>query len=101
MYRIVSEGKVVALCDEPRYVRKKVESGAYIQCDEADAEAVAVSGNLFSLKGKTPIEDRPEAMISKVDGGEFLFSNYVDKMNFSEENSTIEDALCEMDSGEY
>ena len=100
MYKIVSNGEIIALCDKPRYVKKKVDSGAYIQCSESEAEAIAISGNLYNLPGNNKIENAPEVNILTVDSGEILFSGYVDKQSFLNEISSIEDALCEIDSGE-
>ena len=100
MYRIVSDGEIISLCDKPRFVKKKATSGCYIVCSKEDAEAVAVNGKLYNLPGKNNITDRPEVSIDEVDGGEFLFSDYVEKRVFSLQISSLEDALCEIDQGE-
>mgnify|MGYP006873033148 FL=1 len=93
----MSEGKVIAIFDQPRYVRKKPQTGAYIQCKEVDAEALVVNNEFYNLKGKTIIPDRPEVSITLVDGGEYLFSEYINKNTYQADMASIEDALCEID----
>lgn len=93
MKEIIANGEIIALVDEPRYVRLKEASGAYIQCSEEDAEAVAVSGTLYNLPGNTNIKHivingeeteevtAPEAYVREVDGGEVTFQNRVNIEN--------------------
>lgn len=99
MYRIISGGKVIALCDAPRYVKVKKESGAFIQCDKDEAEGVAVAGEVYNLEGRATIENAPEAQISVVDGGLMVFDGYVDKNKYASEMTALENALCEIDAG--
>ena len=99
MYRVTCGSEIIALCDKPRFVRKKIESGAYIQCREDEADGVAVAGEVYNLQGKTRIEGAPEAQIVEVDGGIELFAGYVDKNQYTSEISALENALCEMDAG--
>ena len=98
MYRIVSEGKIVSLCENLRYVKRKQSTRAYIQCNEEEAEAIAVRGTLYNIQGKTDTPDIPIAEITVVDNGEFVFNNYVDRYNFDDKITAIEDAMCEMDA---
>ncbi|MBQ7609096.1 MAG: hypothetical protein IJU76_14195 [Desulfovibrionaceae bacterium] len=100
MYQIVSNGEVVALCDKPRYVRVKPQSGAYIETDAEHAEALAVNGVLYSLPDKTPIGDAPVAFVSSVDGGNFVFDNYVPASKYAASIAALEDAMCEIDTVE-
>ena len=99
MYRITCGSGIIALCDEPRFVRKKKGSGAFVQCSKDEADGVAVAGEVYNLQGKTTIEDAPEVQITKVDGGIELFAGYVDKNKYNSEISALENALCEMDAG--
>lgn len=99
MYRIISGGKVIALCDAPRYVKVKKESGAFIQCDKDEAEGVAVAGEVYNLEGQTTIKDAPDVQITEVDGGLMVFDGYVDKNKYTAEMSALENALCEIDAG--
>ncbi len=44
MYEVISESKRVALCEEPRYIKVKPESGCYIQAEADEAEGIAING---------------------------------------------------------
>lgn len=97
MYRIVSEGGVVSLCDEPRYVRRKPSTGAWIRTDEENAEAVAVRGTLYSLPGKPVVDGAPVASIMQLDGGEILHMATVEQNTLATETvPEIEDAVAEL-----
>ena len=100
MYRIMSKGQIVALVDEPRYVRCKASTGAWIQCDSDEAEALAVAGTLFSLTGKVAIPDTDVATVMQVDGSEYVFNNYVDNIRYDVSMESIETALCELEMQE-
>ena len=99
MYRVISEGKVVSLCDEPHYV-KKSKNGSWITCKESEAEAIVACSELYNLPGQSHVADRPEATIDVVDGGEFIFKNYINLDSYRNEIETLEDALCEIDKGD-
>lgn len=101
MYRIVSGGKVVALCDEPRYVLKKASTGVYIRTDAEHAEGVVVGGIVYSIEGRPAIEEAAVASVIQTDGAEFVFANYVPLRQYSADLAAIEDALCEMDAAEF
>lgn len=88
MYKIISDGKVIALCDEPRYIHKNEESGAYVRVLREDAQGIAVLGEPYNLPGHTEITrvvlkdektgemetvTAPEAYAVEVDGGEIAF----------------------------
>lgn len=95
MRAIISEGRLIALCEEPRYVKLNTESGAYVQTTEKDAEGIAVSGEVYNLPGGTAIPERPEALIDERDAAEYVFGN---RVRIEENEAAIvdaEDALCE------
>lgn len=94
MYKVVSEGRLVAICEEPRYVMKKPATGAWIEADAEHAEALAVKGELFGFNGHE-VEGRPGAILLKADTAEWVVDHYAQK----EAIAALEDALCEMDSG--
>lgn len=55
MYKIVENGEIVDLIDEPRYIRLKEETGAFIQTDEEHAQGIAVRNDPFNLAGHIEI----------------------------------------------
>lgn len=103
MFAIMSNGALVSLCEQPRYV-KQSETGVYIEATAAEAIGVSVNGNLYNINGGNNIPDAPEATIAERDGSEFVFKNRARiEKNEAETGAaiiSIEDALCEMDTAE-
>jgi len=100
MYKIISMGKVLALCDKPRFVRKKALTGAWVVTDEETAEAVAVRGTVYALEGKPAVRGAQLAKIVPVEGGEFLFDEVGQRVKISDHKAdlaALEDAMCELD----
>lgn len=88
MHKIISNGEIIALCDVPRYIRRKAETGAYVEATAEDAQGIAVMGAPYNLPGhdeitSTQLADEetgetetviaPEAYAVEVDGGEIAF----------------------------
>ncbi len=89
MYKIVTDEGVIALCDEPWYVRKKTESGAWIHCGEDEAEMLSVNGTLYSLD---------EVIVAPQETGTVVFEH---ALKINEQGVAIvgiEDSVCELDS---
>ena len=93
MYEIINKenGQRIAFCEQPRLVKIKEQSGAFIQCSRNEAEGVAVNGEVYSLGGK--LTGRPEAYIHEIDGGKFM--SEVSK--HTQDLLNIKAALCELD----
>ena len=89
MYQIVKEGQLVALCDEPRYVLRKPETGVYIQTSAETADGVAVAGNVFPIT---------EVSIRKVDVGAVLFEGSTKIRQYGADIAAFEDVLCSIDA---
>lgn len=102
MYAILSGGKLLALCEKPRYVRMNEQTGAYVEADSEGATGIAVGGEVYNLPGGTAIQDAPEALVVKRDEAEFIFQTKAHIVKVEETTGTaivgIEEALCEMDS---
>ena len=90
MYVIVSNSNIVALCDKPCYVKVKPQSGALIETDAEQAEAVSVKGTLYSLPNKPPFKDAPQATVSLVDGATFMFDNFIPASQHAEDIAALE-----------
>lgn len=89
MYRIVTDEGIIALCDEPWYVRMNPESGAWIHCDENEAEMLSVNGTLYSLD---------ETAVIPQETGTIVFEH---ALKIDEQGNAIvgiEDSLCEIDT---
>lgn len=89
IYRIVTEEGVIALCDEPWYVRKNPDSGAWVHCDKNDAEMLSVNGTLYSL-------DEAQAVPQEI--GAVVFDHALKITEQGVAITGIEDSLCEIDS---
>lgn len=73
MFKIVSAGKIVALCDNPRYIARNQDTGTLVEATAENAIGVSVAGTLYNLNGGSEIPDVPEAVVSEVEGGEMVF----------------------------
>lgn len=74
MFKIISAGKIVALCDSPRYIARNPDTGTLVKATAESAIGVAVAGKLYNLNGGSDIPEAPEAVIAEVEGGELIFS---------------------------
>ena len=98
MHRIVSDGKLLAVCEKPRFVKKKESTGVWIQTDAKDAEAVAIAGELYGF-GDHEVEGRPKAVVFEMDGGSWISDNYVQDGDYKAAIAALETALCDIDAG--
>ena len=86
MYKLIRNNQVIALVDEPRYVKQKASSGAWIKCPRGEADGIAVGGQVYGLGEVYPVA---------VDNGEYLLElgGKVDEAN--EVNSIVFVTLAE------
>lgn len=102
MYAIISGGVLAALCEEPRYVRKKAETGVYVETTAEKAEAVAVNGTLYNIGGGDAVPGAPQAVVRQESAGEYIFRNGARIEENREDADTafiaVEDAVCELDA---
>lgn len=71
MYEIRKDGDVLALTEQPNYIRLHAE-GFYALCGEAEAQGIAVNGTAYNLYGREPMEGCEEVMLLAADAGEIL-----------------------------
>lgn len=72
MYKLIQDGSVLGLVDEPRYV--KLKDGVFIQCPMEEADGVAFNSTFYrfsfkEMEGYDPIDVQP------VDSGEYILSH--------------------------
>ena len=93
MYEVISKdsGQRIALCEQPHYIRLNPNSGAFVQCNAAQAEGIAADGTAYSLDGK--LKGRPEVKLCKLDAGAIM--SLAEKQD--SEILKIKAALCELD----
>ena len=94
MYQITdTERGVIGYCDEPRYIKIKPSSGAYIPVTEAEAEGIAFLGTPYNLHNKPPIKEGLRTVIvNEKDGGEIMLGEIKDM------EGRTGDVLCDMDA---
>ena len=96
MFQITVDNKIFYTSTAPNYVKKKLESGAWIKSTKDDAEAVAVLGEIYNLPNKMPIENKSVAIIKEIDGGTIIF----EVSNKTKDNALkvvdIQEALCDL-----
>ncbi len=102
MYAIVCGGDVIALCDKPRYIKVKEDTGVFVEASPEEAAGVAAGGEPYNLPGGAAIPGRPEAAVVEQDAGEVVFRNRMKIAQNDEATGTaiieVESALCEIDS---
>lgn len=105
MYKIMSGGEVIALCESPTYIRLKHSTGCYVKASRGNAEGIAVAGTPYNLPGHVMKPELAEAYPVEVDAGEQILFQVGDfegrtgdvlcELDASIEE--IKDALCEID----
>lgn len=102
MYAILSNGRLVALCDKPRYVKIKKETGVFVETSKEDAIAVAVNGTLYNINGGDAIAGADQAVIREENAGEFIFGEHMRVTKNKEDADTafiaVEGVVCELDT---
>ena len=97
LYAIVSNGELLELCEEPRYIRLNPKTNTFVQCSEEDAEGVAAGGEAYNFDGSNAFEGKPVAYINKVDGARYTFESHK-RIGETEKNvNDVETSVCELD----
>ena len=118
MYEILgADNNVIGYADEPRYIRLKPTSGAFVPCKREDAQGIALKGTPYNLSGHdeiiiTVFEDEeekrvpaPEVFVREIESGDVVLQeidNSEAKMgevlcDMDIDLEDIKEALCEID----
>ena len=94
MYQITDTvSGVIGYCDEPRYIKIKPSSGAFIPTTKEEAEGIAFLGVPYNIYNKPPMKQGLKTVIiTTKDNGEILLG----EINSVEEYTG--NALCELDT---
>lgn len=91
MYRIKKGDQLLALVEEPIYVRKQ-GNGCFGLCDLAEAQGIALNGTVYHLEGAPALEDAEDVSTEYVDNGVLLFEK-ADKAEVDAITAAIEKGL--------
>ncbi|MCM1059101.1 MAG: hypothetical protein NC452_02280 [Eubacterium sp.] len=102
MYEIIIDGRLSALCEKPRYVKIKEDTGAYVESSHEEAIGIAVNSEVYNIDDRNDIPDMPQAIVKECSASEFIFSQGV-KISENEKNTgsafiDVESAVCELDT---
>ena len=96
MYQILNltTGEI-ATVDKPRYVKRNVD-GVWIQCEEHDAECIAIYGERFSLANKEIVFDAPQVVaVREFDAAQKIsqidFNSVKNAQNIDEVKAAVQD----------
>ena len=99
MYQIITDGKIVGLVDQLRYIKINPTSGALVQANgPEDAQGIAVCGTPYNLLGHNEIPDAVECIAVEKDGFEILFQTGVKLDQVEEDGLIVSDAVFELDN---
>lgn len=73
MYKIIKNGDLLSIVGKPTWVRKQ-ENGSFGLTDEANAQGVAVNGEVYHITGHPEIEGKETVAVYEVDDGEYAAS---------------------------
>ena len=96
MFQITVDNKIFYTSTAPNYVKKKLESGAWIKSSKDDAEGISVLGEIYSLPNKPPIENKPVAIVKEIDGGTVIFEVSKQASDNALKVVDIQEALCDL-----
>ena len=91
MYRIKKADQLLALVDEPVYVRMQ-ENGCYGLCDLSQAQGIALNGTVYHLEGAPALEGAEDVTAEYVDNGVLLFEK-ADRTEVEAISAAIEKGL--------
>jgi hypothetical protein len=113
MYEIISDGQIVSLCDNPRYIKVKPSTGCFIQTTAEEAQGVSAGGKPYNLSGHTEITvinydeetktsetvPAPIADVREVDGSEVVFAEFQRTDNNTTKIAEVDDtALASLEA---
>ena len=90
MFLIRSDDKTVCICEQPRFIKVKEETGCFIEAAEEDAQGVSANGTPYNLAGHDEIqidgETAPEAEVVSTELLEYV-------KGLEDSNAALEDDL--------
>lgn len=95
MYRIIQNGKTIAFCNNPHYVKLKKETNTWVESSAYEAQAIVINGKFYNLTNHNLIMDAPTVSVQKTNNDEFLFSLNNDIALIAERTNVLFTILAE------
>lgn len=76
-YIILSNGSIIDICSEPRYIKLSETNGAYVEANEDEAIGLSVRGTLYNLGDNAAIDGASTAIIEAKDVNEHIYRNMI------------------------
>lgn len=95
MYRIIQNGKTIAFCNNPHYVKLKKETNTWVESSAYEAQAIVINGKFYNLTNHNLITDAPIVSVQKTNNDEFLFSLNNDIALIAERTNALFTILAE------
>ena len=71
MYKIIKDGEQIAITEKLNFI-KQAENGVFYNCDEKEAQGVAVNNTPYNIFGRAPMTANDTVLIIEVDGGKCI-----------------------------
>lgn len=68
MYRIIKNGKICGMTENPRYI-KQAANGCFNLCPEPEASGIVFAGNAYHLMGRSALGELETVSLEEVDTG--------------------------------
>ena len=78
MFKIIKDGKTIAITEQLIYIRQK-ETGVFVACEEQAAQGVAVNNTAYNIFGREEMKGCETVAIMEVDGGGCIFTGDEDQ----------------------
>lgn len=92
MYKIIENDTLIAIVDEPRYIRR-TSAGVYVQTTVLEATGIAVHSTPYALAGHELSGSAGTVTVVPVETGEILFTNQTD---IAANTAAIDDIIVAM-----
>ena len=96
MYKVTSNGNIVALCESSPYV--KVVDGISKRCSIKEATGIVAGGNCYNLVGFDAFPGRPTAWVTESDGWEIVFDDNGKISITMVDVADLQDVACDIDA---
>ena len=73
MFKIINDGKTLALVEKPKWVKLQ-KNGCFALCSQKDASGIAIDGEVYHIVGRDELPGKQDVSVVEVDGGGIVSS---------------------------